>query len=191
MGWLSKIFKKSSAPAPQRQPYSEVIKALKINETKILDVKLICDRFYKTQERYHVVSNETKIPEALIFAIHIRECSGDFKGCLANGERIIGTGKKTTLVPKGMGPYASWEESAIDELKRYSKPDQWNFEEMLKFAEKYNGMGYYNKGVASPYVLSWSNGYVKGKYVADGKFDPDFVDKQCGVAAILIGLGVK
>ena len=39
--------------------------------------------------------------------------------------------------------------------------------------------------VLTPYLWSFSNHYKKGKFVKDGKFDPEFVSKQCGAAVIL------
>lgn len=46
-------------------------------------------------------------------------------------------------------------------------------------------MGYANKGLPSPYVWAGTSNYEKGKYVADGKFDPNYVDQQLGVAVML------
>jgi hypothetical protein len=38
-------------------------------------------------------------------------------------------------------------------------------------------------------VWSFSNHYEKGKYVADGKYDPEAVSQQCGTAVIAQTLG--
>ncbi len=51
------------------------------------------------QERYEEVAKETGVPWELIAVIHYREGSLDFETVLHNGERIIGTDKKTKLVP--------------------------------------------------------------------------------------------
>jgi lysozyme family protein len=58
--------------------------------------------------------------------------------------------------------------------------------------EKYNGFGYRKRGLATPYLWSFSDRYRQGKYVADGVFDPAAVSGQCGAAVImkrLIDLG--
>ena len=55
---------------------------------------------------------------------------------------------------------------------------------MLLF-EKFNGMGYNKTGLYSPYLWSYTNYYVKGKFTGHGKFDPDAKSKQPGTAAIL------
>lgn len=52
---------------------------------------------------------------------------------------------------------------------------------MIAFPETYNGLGYYNRGVSSPYVYGRTNVYSSGKYVADGYYDSYTVDLQPGV----------
>lgn len=142
--------------------------------------------------RYEAVSKATGVPWDVIGVIHYRESSSDFKGVLHNGEKIIGTGKKTTLVPKGRGPFNSWEEAAIDALvnapPQAAKNKDWSIAGTLDILERYNGLGYRKKGLPSPYLWAGTDQYVKGKYVADGKYDPEHVDKQLGTAAILMRL---
>ena len=48
--------------------------------------------------------------------------------------------------------------------------------------ERYNGLGYRNRGLPSPYLWSLSGHYERGKFVADGKFDSEAESKQCGGA---------
>jgi lysozyme family protein len=193
MGFLSRIFRRQSGDnerAASREDYATLIPKLKINSDKIAEVNRLCEQFYKTQERYAVVSKATGVPVDVLFALHYREASLDFRSCLHNGERIIGNGRVTTLVPKGRGPFNSWEAAAIDAItiEKYAFPNEWSLQKKLEFCESFNGMGYKRRGVPSPYVLSYTNGYSCGKYVADGKFDVNFKDQQCGVAAIFLGL---
>ena len=56
---------------------------------------------------------------------------------------------------------------------------------MLYQLERYNGFGYRKRGLVTPYLWSFSNLYIKGKFVADGHFDPNAVSKQCGAALML------
>ncbi len=56
---------------------------------------------------------------------------------------------------------------------------------MFSYAERYNGLGYYNKGVNSPYIYSGTNLYEKGYYPADGVYDPDLKDKHAGVYVLI------
>lgn len=73
-------------------------------------------RIEANRSRYEVVSKATGVPWDVIGVIHYRESSGSFAGVLHNGQKIIGTGKKTTLVPKGRGPFSTWEDAAVDAL---------------------------------------------------------------------------
>ena len=117
----------------------------------------------------------------ILGAIHFKEASCSFKGCLHNGERIIGTGKKTTIVPIGRGPFATWEEAAVDAISM--NPKRWeklmggstDIGDILYALERYNGTGYITgsgKAETSPYLWACSNiNDGVGKYVSDGKFD--------------------
>lgn len=145
--------------------------------------------------RYEVVSKATGVPWDVISVIHYRESSLNFAGVLHNGQKIIGTGKKTTLVPKGRGPFSTWEQAAIDALANchphLAKNKDWSLANTLELLERYNGLGYRNKGLPSPYLWAGTDQYQKGKYVADGKYDPNHVDQQLGVAALLMKLREK
>lgn len=167
---------------------------IKLDPHRVQEIKDVCSKFYKNQERYRVVSAACGVPEKLIFALHYRESSLNFLGVLHNGERILNTGRKTSLVPKGRGPFITWEEAAIDALllKKSIFPKDWNFKSMCDLAEKFNGMGYARRGELSPYVWAGTERHDEtGKYVADGKYSSTAIEKQLGVAAILIELGVN
>jgi lysozyme family protein len=59
---------------------------------------------------------------------------------------------------------------------------------MLYLLEKYNGFGYRNQGLQTPYLWSFSNLYQKGKYTVDSRFDPEAVSEQCEAAVMLKAL---
>jgi lysozyme family protein len=61
----------------------------------------------------------------------------------------------------------------------------WSVPHMLYLLEGYNGFGYRRRGLPTPYLWSFSNNYEKGKFVADGHYDPEAVSKQCGAALML------
>jgi lysozyme family protein len=130
-------------------------------------------------------------PWELIGGIHHMEAHCDFSRCLHNGEKIIGRDIKTKLVPKGRGPFSTWEEAAVDALKlvgmHYIKA--WSIARLLEIAERYNGLGYikYHPGDNSPYLwaqTSYNDGF--GKYVSDGSYNELApANGQTGLAAIL------
>lgn len=144
------------------------------------------DYIIANRARYEAVSRRMGgIPWELIGCLHWREASGSFTGVLHNGERILGTGRKTRLEPKGRGPFNTWEEAAVDAIRIKSKvtPPQWDLTGVAWFAENFNGLGYrrYYPHVKSPYLWAGTNVYAEGKYTSDGHFDGSHVDKQLGV----------
>lgn len=136
--------------------------------------------------RYQAVEKRTGVPWWFIAVAHEREASQNWNTQLGQGDPL---NKKSIHVPKGRGPFASWEDGAVDALVNCapyaSKNKDWSPGGALAMLEKYNGLGYANKGIPSPYVWAGTNQYVSGKYVADGKFDPNAVDKQLGCAGLL------
>ena len=138
--------------------------------------------------RYMAVEAQTGVPWGWIAAAHMRESGNNFKGVLHNGEHIIGTGRKTRLVPAGHGPFETWEEAAVHalKLKQLSGAIDWTMERMCYEWERFNGFGYANKGRPSPYVWSGTNIYTQGKYVADGVYSASTVDQQLGCYAVYL-----
>jgi len=163
--------------------------------TKASSIEKQATNIKNKRSRYEAVSEATGVPWDVIAVIHYRESSCSFAGVLHNGEKIIGTGRKTTLVPKGRGPFSRWEDAAIDALMNCApyagKNTDWSLSNTLDLLEAYNGLGYRKKGLPSPYLWAGTDQYTSGKYVADGKFDPNVVDKQLGAAAILMSLRGK
>ena len=73
-------------------------------------------------------------------------------------------------------------------MKAYDKEKDWSLERVLYRWEQYNGFGYHWRDAKTPYLWSFSNHYVKGKYVSDGRYDPNYVSQQCGAAVTLKAL---
>lgn len=140
------------------------------------------------EQKYRAVEAATGWPWYFVGSLHMRESSCNFAGILHNGEKIIGKGRKTRLVPKGRGPFKTWPEAAIDAigLKRsLAAGREWCPALMGFIAERFNGLGYVDKGVNSPYCWAGSNHEQVGKYISDGKFDRKADDTQIGVMTVL------
>ena len=141
------------------------------------------------KKRYQAVEAQTGVPWAVIAVIHQRESSQNWGRSLAQGDPWD---KVSVRVPAGRGPFKSWEEAAIDALLHchpfLGKRRDWSLAGVLIGLELYNGMGYANRGVPSPYLWAGTNQYKSGKYVADGKYDPNHVDQQLGCVAMLISM---
>ena len=129
------------------------------------------------------------VPWYMIAAVHWREASGDFMRNLVNGQDWR---EVTSIVPKGLGPWNSWEEAAAQAL-RPLEPFEVSIGSVFFALEAHNGFGMrlYHPDVPSPYIYSGTQFYTKGKYASDGKFDPDLIDKQLGCMAILKALENK
>lgn len=136
--------------------------------------------------RYQAVEAKTGVPWFIIAVIHMRESSQNWSRSLAQGDPW---NKVSVHVPAGRGPFRSWEEAAIDALANchpyLAKKRDWSLGPALANLEAYNGLGYATKGHPSPYLWAWTDQYLSGKYVADGKYDPDHVDTQPGCAALI------
>jgi len=132
------------------------------------------------------------IPWEFIAVAHYREAGLD-ENANPRWDRYLGNGqplsKKTTIVPKGRGPFVTWEEGAADALV-YAPPyaaknKDWSIGGTLTKLEEYNGLGYARMDKPSPYLWAGTDQYSKGKYTSDSKYDPDHVDQQLGVAGLL------
>jgi lysozyme family protein len=151
----------------------------------------VAKRLLIGKARYQAISSKTGVPWFVIAVIHEREASGDWMANIAQGDPW---NRVSIHVPKGRGPFGSFEQAACDALVNCapsaSQWKDWSPGGALTLLEQYNGLGYANKGLPSPYIWSGTDQYVKGKYVADGVFDPNAVDKQLGCAGLLMAMGV-
>lgn len=156
------------------------------------NAETFASKILEAEQRYRAVESQTGVPWFFIGALHMREASCNFGGILHNGQKIIGTGQKSTIVPIGVGPFATWEESALDVLRRQklSHVTDWSVEHMLYRAEAFNGWGYSGR-VNSPYVWAGTTKEESGKFIADHVWDPNADDKQIGVACVLKRLAEK
>lgn len=155
--------------------------------TKSTAINRAANKIIKYKDTYKKVEDATGVPWYWVGVIHMRESSNNFRGVLHNGDRIIGTGRKTYRVPKGRGPFNSWYEAAIDalKLKGLQRIKSWSVSRMLYEAERFNGWGYTWRGVNSPYVWGGTNHQQPGKYIRDGVWSKTAWDRQLGIAPVL------
>lgn len=143
----------------------------------------------QARPRYERLGKRFGIPWAFIAAIHGLEASFNFRAHLHNGDFPLS--RRTRQVPAGRPsvwlPPSDWESSAADALRLlgFAGQSDWSVPRMLHRLEAYNGFGYRRAGRASPYLWSFSTLFSRGKFVADGKFDPNARSKQCGGAVML------
>lgn len=167
------------------------------NERRWVNAKLtrgpefvpVAKRLVAAKQRYLTVSERTGIPWPFIAVTHQRESSQNWARSLAQGDPW---NQVSTHVPAGRGPFNSWEEAAYDALVNCgpyaARNKDWSIGGLLTLLERYNGVGYVNRGLPSPYLWSGTDQYKKGKYVRDGVFDPEAVDKQLGCAGLIMAM---
>jgi lysozyme family protein len=148
----------------------------------------VAKRLVALKPRYLLVQKRTGVPWFVIAAIHEREASGNWNTQLGQGDPL---GSVSVHVPKGRGPFKTWEDGAYDALvdcpPYASAWKDWSAGGALTLLEKYNGLGYFNKGLPSPYVWSGTDQYVQRQVrQADGVFDANEVDAQLGCAGLLM-----
>jgi lysozyme family protein len=172
-----------------KKEYQDLFDSCEIKARRKGDVKAICDKIVNNKGRYQTVEDATKVPWYVVGTIHSLEGSLNFNRHLHNGDPLTA---RTVHVPKGRPPGTppfKWEDSAIDALQfdGLSNTPKWNLPVIMFKLEGFNGFGYRTRHpeVLTPYLWSFTNHYSKGKFVADGKFDPATISKQCGAAAIL------
>lgn len=147
----------------------------------------------KGRSRYEEASARTGVPWWFVAIVHGMEAGFDFAGHLHNGDPLTA---RTVQVPRGRpsvwNPPSDWLSSAIDALEHegFTGKTDWSVARALYRWEAYNGFGYRKARVhiASPYLWSFSNHYARGKYTADGHYNPNAVSKQCGTAVMLKAL---
>jgi lysozyme family protein len=168
--------------------YDAMFNAAAILREKRALVENHCEMMLASKARYEAAVAGTQIPWWFVAAIHGLESNFNFARHLHNGDSLNG---RTTRIPAnrpeaGTPPFP-WEESTSDalRLKGFDKLTDWSLPAALYCLECYNGLGYRKKGLASPYLWSFTDRYVKGKYIADRQFDPNAESKQVGAAAAL------
>ncbi|PBQ33662.1 hypothetical protein CNR22_18390 [Sphingobacteriaceae bacterium] len=177
-----------------QQEYQRLFDTCKIKVDKYPLVDAAIDKIVANRAKYEAVSKRTGVPWYFIAIVHTMEGGGKFNTHLHNGDPLTA---KTVQVPKNRpatgSPPFTWEDSAFDALilRKLDKISNWTVPELLYQFEGYNGFGYRVKGINSPYLWSFTNQYTKGKYTADGIYDPNAVSKQIGTAAFLRRMAEK
>ena len=146
------------------------------------DIESFQEIYEKNSDIYQRISDETGFPPELVAAMHYRESGCNFEMTIENG----------TGLPNGV----DFETDAINVLNNWKDSYSMgevtisddNLAEMLEIAEKYNGVGYKNYDIESPYVYSGTNLYTEGKFASDGNFDEKLVDEQPGVYLLITSL---
>lgn len=179
-------------PPATKPAYAAAFAAMTIRPDWSKRVEAIVDSLFSEAKnrRYRAVERATGVPWWAIAILHTLESSQNFGTHLHNGDPLTAP---TVQEPKGRPvnwhPGMTWEESAIDAITvgghRLDRIEDWSVGQALEAFERYNGLGYRNRKLMTPYLWSGSNFYEKGKFVKDHGFDPNAVSAQVGAALLL------
>ena len=150
-------------------------------------------RIAKYRRNFELAVTGTRVPWQFAGIIYFREDGLLFKGHPHNGDTLR---RRTVNVPAGR-PLANPKDakgytfmesfSDLIALKRWDRVPVWNMPSLLYYFEANNGFGYrrLKKPIMSPYLWSGTSYYSSGKYVGDGSYDANTVDRQIGAAPLL------
>jgi lysozyme family protein/peptidoglycan hydrolase-like protein with peptidoglycan-binding domain len=175
-----------------KDEYATLWHAMRLRPERMAEIQYIFGKLTNpaNKARYQTVQGSTGVPWYVIAIIHNLEAGRRFDCHLHNGDPLTA---RTTHVPKNRPPHGNppftWEESAKDALEfdGLTGVTSWTIERIAFELEKFNGFGYRNNhpNVKSPYLWSYSNIYVSGKYIADGSWSETAVSDQCGAMVML------
>lgn len=178
---------------------------MEINASRRTEAARAAQYAVEHKDIYKQIEHETGVSWPMVAVNHRRESDAQdqfgnplFTSYLGNGQPLW---IKTTIVPKNRGPFIRKGDATNDLQKlieafvegakdayHIDKLDQvkdWRLEKILYYSELFNGPGYDMRGLPSPYLWGGTNIQKKGKFVRDGKFVPNTLDKQLGCASIL------
>lgn len=178
--------------------------AMHFNSSRLGELDIVSKALIAHKAQYQEISDEifrqknVRVPWAIISVTDQREHDANLGLCnsyLGNGQPL---GQVTTIVPQGRGPFlhhdtdaplrGAFFRGALDALIDVQKVQNWgdwSTGGALTFLETLNGLGYADRGLASPYIWGATSEQQRGKFVADRVFDPAVMDSQLGCAAML------
>jgi len=135
--------------------------------------------------RYQAVQDANGVPILFTAPTDERESGANPRCGLGQGDPWA---QVSTHVPKGQGPFKSWSDATIF-YEHFDHVDDvsvggWSWPYLCWKEEAWNGFGPRAHGIHTGYLWGGSQHYQKGKYVADGVWDPNHVDAQLGVIPI-------
>lgn len=136
--------------------------------------------------RYDAGCKITGVPIAWAAASFEREASSNFNLNPAQGWPLH---SRSQWVPHN-GPFSDWTTAQIaaydiDGLDKVGAAN-WSWARGCYEGEAFNGWGYRAHSVHSPYLFAGSSLYTRGKYVADGVWDPNHIDTQLGIIPMML-----
>jgi lysozyme family protein len=125
----------------------------KLTRARAPEFKAPAQKAVANKARYQAIEARTGVSWIFIAVSHYRESTQNFSKSLAQGDPW---NKVSTHVPAGRGPFASFEDAAVDALvncaPHAARNKDWSIGGMLTLLEQYNGLSYANANRPSPYI---------------------------------------
>jgi lysozyme family protein len=159
----------------------------KLTRARAAEFRAPAQKAVDNKARYQSIEARTGVSWIFIAVSHYRESTQNFSKSLAQGDPW---NKVSIHVPAGRGPFASFEDAAVDALVNCApyaaRNRDWSIGGILTLLEQYNGMSYANADRPSPYIWSGTDQYSIGKVVVDHGPIEEVVDKQLGCAGLIM-----
>jgi lysozyme family protein len=165
--------------------YSQLLSMMTIRPEKREIVDHIAVKLLSLKTRWEPISAINGVPIVFMATSFEREAASDFSKNPAQGWSWR---TRSSIVPHN-GPFPSWKAAALEayHLNGLDKVgrDNWTWELFCFYGELFNGTGYRDyHAMHTPYLWAMTNIQTRGKYVEDGKFDPNHFDEQIGIVAV-------
>jgi lysozyme family protein len=161
----------------------------KLTRGRAPEFKAPAQKAVNNKARYQSIEARTGVSWIFIAVSHYRESTQNFSRSLAQGDPW---NKVSVRVPAGRGPFASFEDAAVDALvncaPHAARNRDWSIGGKLTLLEQYNGLSYANAHRPSPYIWSGTDQYTIGKVLVDHGPIEEVVDKQLGCAGLIIAM---
>jgi lysozyme family protein len=150
--------------------------------TRSSEAVAVAKQLLVNRTRFLTMQQLSGVPALWVMPVFERE-QPSFNTYLGNGDPLS---HPTVHVPRGRGPFDSWEKGAVDALTldHIVGAAEWTWEWACWQWEKWNGFGPRNHGRPSGYLWSGTTIYQGGKYVADGVWSRGTFDRQLGTVEI-------
>jgi lysozyme family protein len=146
--------------------------------TRSSEAIAVAKRLLVNRDRFLAMQAMSGVPALWVMPVFERE-EPSFNTYLGNGDPL---NRPTRHVPRGRGPFSSWETGATDALTldHVNEPADWTGPWACWQWEKWNGFGPRRHGRPSGYLWAGTTIYQGGKYVADGIWSRGTWDTQLG-----------
>jgi len=165
-----------------KSDYQTDLANMTLNSPQQAQAQAVAKKLLADKARFMAVQSGCGVPALWLMPTFERE-GPSFSDYFGNGDPLD---KVTTDVPKGRGPFATWEAGCIDALTldHVTECVAWTWEAALYEWEKWNGFGPREHGRPSGYLWSGTSIYKGGKYVSDGVWSPGTWDQQLGTVIV-------